>query len=936
VYTDYRQKHVTVQGLRPGDTLEARMVTTIHTPLAAGQFWAHYDFNDEAIVLDEQLDIDVPAARRITLKSRAGFEPAIKESAGRRTYHWTHSHAERKKEEKETKETDEPGPSQPEPPAVRLTTFADWAEVGRWFAGLERTSRVVTPAVREKAAQLTSGRATDLDKLEALYDYVSKDFRYVSLSLGLGRYQPRPAGDVLRDAYGDCKDKHTLLAALIDAAGLKASAALINSKLDLDADFPSPGQFDHVITRAIAGGQVVWLDATPEVAPFRLLSTNLRAKQALVADTEPRLEETPADPPVPGLTETTVDGSVDAAGTFSGNVALSFRGDAELPTRTLFRSVPAARWSDVVERMVSQSGFDAKVSEVKVSDPQATREAFVMRFQLEVSGFVDLAKKKVDLDLPFAGRGMTPDIDYTDPIVLGGPIGSAYRLTLRLPEGMKVRLPVPVNVTRDYGDIRSQYAYADSVLTAARTLALKVRELPRERRTDLSAFLRVFQNDGEQTVGLDAAAVAAVAPVAPAAPAAEARKLNQAGFEALRARDFSRAIELLTRVVELEPKNKVAWTYLGGAYMGLHRSDEAIAAYKKQIDVDPYREYAYTNLGRAYVAKGSQADAEAAFLKQLEINPLDRYAHSYLGEVYVTVHAYDKAAAAFEKAAAIAPDSASLQVDLGKAYAKLRNVDKAREAFARAVELSPTPDTWNNVAYQLALTGLDLDRAQQFAESAVSSAMAASRNLDVARADAAAFDVVSSLAAHWDTLGWVHFAKGDLVNAERYVAPAWRLAEHAEVGDHLGQIYEKLGQRDKATRAYASALSAPQPSPQVRENLARVAGAARVDRAIADHRGAAAAARTFALTGKGPAGRKADVLVLFGAPGQVEAVKFVESGAGDEALQPLAAAVRQVPAAGMFPDASPSRILRRGTVTCDDRGACTLVLIAPDDVRPVK
>ena len=40
VYTDYRQKHITVPGLRPGEVLEYDMVTVIHTPLAAGQFWA--------------------------------------------------------------------------------------------------------------------------------------------------------------------------------------------------------------------------------------------------------------------------------------------------------------------------------------------------------------------------------------------------------------------------------------------------------------------------------------------------------------------------------------------------------------------------------------------------------------------------------------------------------------------------------------------------------------------------------------------------------------------------------------------------------------------------------------------------------------------------------------------------------------------------------
>ena len=133
--------------------------------------------------------------------------------------------------------------------------------------------------------------------------FVGPNFRYVSLSLGVGRYQPRPAGDVLRDQYGDCKDKHTLLASLMESVGLRASTVLINSRAKIDADFPSPSQFDHAITRAVADKQDVWLDVTTEIAPFRLLSVNLRKKQALVipSGSAAHLEETPADPPMPSV-----------------------------------------------------------------------------------------------------------------------------------------------------------------------------------------------------------------------------------------------------------------------------------------------------------------------------------------------------------------------------------------------------------------------------------------------------------------------------------------------------------------------------------------------------------------------------------------------------------------------------------------------------------
>lgn len=77
VYTDFRQKHVTVPGLRPGETLEYSIVATIHTPLAAGHFWFEHDFEREAITLEEVLELDVPAARSITLKTGPGADPVF-------------------------------------------------------------------------------------------------------------------------------------------------------------------------------------------------------------------------------------------------------------------------------------------------------------------------------------------------------------------------------------------------------------------------------------------------------------------------------------------------------------------------------------------------------------------------------------------------------------------------------------------------------------------------------------------------------------------------------------------------------------------------------------------------------------------------------------------------------------------------------------------
>src|ERR1700730_6760224 len=299
VYTDYRQKHITVPGLRPGEELEYDFVTITQTPLAAGQFWMEYDFAKFGTVLDEQLVLDVPKDRTIKLKTKPGNDPKITEADGRRLYSWSSSHLERDESEKEKKDKKKEKPKkEPDPPAVQMTTFASWEEMGRWYAGLEKDRRQPTPEIRAKAADLTAGKTTDLDKIQALYDYVAPTFRYISLSFGVGRYQPHSAGEVLHNEYGDCKDKHTLLASLLEASGYHASSVLINSARKLDPDVPSPSQFDHVFTLLPLGKEEIFMDSTTEVAPFRLLSPVLRKKQALIIPQQgtPHLEETPTDP----------------------------------------------------------------------------------------------------------------------------------------------------------------------------------------------------------------------------------------------------------------------------------------------------------------------------------------------------------------------------------------------------------------------------------------------------------------------------------------------------------------------------------------------------------------------------------------------------------------------------------------------------------------
>lgn len=440
LYSDLHQKHIAVKGLSVGDVLEYQIVEHTTKPLAPGQFWTEYRFSRGLIVLDEQLEISVPLARTVKMKSPA-FSPTISEANGYRVYTWHHPNLEHKDETNEKREGTElvwqMARGRLPQPDVLMSSFASWEEVGRWYGSLQDERVKPTPEVIAKAAELTKGAANDEAKMRALYAYVSTQFHYISVSFGIGRYQPHAAAEVLANQYGDCKDKHTLLASLLAAAGIPAYPALINSRLEVEEDVPSPGQFNHVITVVPReGGQLVWLDSTTEVGPYRYLISPLRDKHALVVwkDKPAALVNTPADLPYPSTQTFTMDAKFSEADVLEGNAEFTARGDLEFLLRSSFRQVPLPQWKDLTQRISASFGFGGDVSGVTASSPEKTDEPFHFSYKYTRKDFGDWPNRRIVVPLPFV---ILPPTDEEllpqGPTWLGAPADIQFHSQVLLP-----------------------------------------------------------------------------------------------------------------------------------------------------------------------------------------------------------------------------------------------------------------------------------------------------------------------------------------------------------------------------------------------------------------------------------------------------------------------------------------------------------------------
>ena len=389
-----------------------------------------------------------------------------------------------------------------------------------------------------------------------------------------------------------------------------------------------------------------------------------------------------------------------------------------------------------------------------------------------------------------------------------------------------------------------------------------------------------------------------------------AADLNESGIQALKNNNLQLAVELFQRVVQQEPKHKSAWNSLGRAYLGLNQNDQAIAAFKKQIEINPYDEYAYNNLGLAYQAELKYDDAIKQFQKQIEINPLDPFAHAGLGEVYVKQRKFAEAVPELEKAVSLQPQNALLQISLGQSYIATNQTEKGMAAFEKAISLAPVPVTWNNIAFSLAEQDVQLERADKYADAAINSVETQLRDISLDNLRFQDLATASFLYNIWDTKGWVEFKRGNLDLAEQYIAAAWQASGSGNIGEHLAEIYEKRGEREKAIHYYVLALADEAPSDEARAHLTALGVTKGVDQMVEQGRRELKQQRTVSLNKSDQGTAEFNLLI---SPSKVEQVKFIK---GDDTLKGFTQSLQSAPTGMKFPPGSSAHVPRRGVVTC--------------------
>jgi tetratricopeptide (TPR) repeat protein len=514
----------------------------------------------------------------------------------------------------------------------------------------------------------------------------------------------------------------------------------------------------------------------------------------------------------------------------------------------------------------------------------------------------------------------------TEPLPLGGSPGE-YRaiMKMELPEKYVLRLPASETVKRDYSEYSAAYTQDKNTFLAERHLKILQREVPVKRFSDYHAYRVAVNADHAQALTLTRTDTS----VAGAEKDAKADDLFEAAQAAVRAENYQNAIELLQRGLALEPEHKYGWDALAETYLNAGDLNKAVENYKKQLEVNPYDDIANNGLAQVYMMQYKYEDALKSFKAQVEINPLDKLAHLGVGQVFLIREDYKSAVPELERAVSITPQAPSAQYLLGNAYLNTGETEKAIAAFEEAVKLdSNNPMTWNDIAYALADKDVKLDKAEQYAQSSVSTTQSYLRNLPAEQTVKVGPQMTASLAAAWDTLGWVYYKQGKQTQAEEFIHAAWDQGQHSEIAEHLAVFAEKRNDKKMAADYYAMALAGDRPANRYRDKLKTLDSLKESDleAKIKEAKARLDSQRNLPLTNAGWTG-KAEFVLTFTASKQASDAQWK---AGTDGLK---AAAKQLTAMS-YPVTLPSgdyRIFRRVLVSCDAGKDCNVLLYRAED-----
>ncbi len=405
-------------------------------------------------------------------------------------------------------------------PGGQVKSLASWHDIGAWYLKLTQGRRDPASELTNKVAELTASKPTVLEKMRALAEFVQNDIRYVAIELGIGSYQPHSATAVFTNRYGDCKDKVTLLSAMLKQIGVDSYYVLINTERgSITAKTPPNLGFNHAILAVqlpaglqdptlmaqtpFAGiGTVLFFDPTDDLTPFGYLRGQLQGNYGmLVAPDGGALLALPQSPLESNGIHRTAKLTLDEQGKLRGDVQELRIGDRASQQRHAIRN--ARQDTDrikPVEALVSDSFATVTILRASIGNLRDDYKPFEWNYSLEAENYAKLAGDLLMVRPRIIGSDALGFLETKElreqAIEFSGPESDSDLFEVALPVGYRADdLPPPVDLDYGFASYHSKSELIGQMLRYARTLEVKELSVPASKAEDLRAFYRAINSD---------------------------------------------------------------------------------------------------------------------------------------------------------------------------------------------------------------------------------------------------------------------------------------------------------------------------------------------------------------------------------------------------------------------------------------------------------
>lgn len=480
VYSDLKLRRVTLGGVAPGTLVDYSVTTETTNPLIPGDFLTSWSVQTGVYTRRSRYILDTPASLAPRIEEHhLTFARTERVAGGRHIYTWA------------TTEIAKPRPEPLAPDSsygesINVASPRTWSDVARWYAGLSRDRYATTPAMDAKLADVVKQARTLDDSLRAVHRWVAQDFRYVSLSLGIGGYQPHLPASMFENKYGDCKDKATFFIAALHRLGVTAYPVLLSADGGIDRDLPSAHQFDHMIAAVVRpGGGYTYVDLTADLAPYGALPPGEPGEFGLVVHPDGTGEEVtfPIDSATQNVSRVDIDGTLATDGMFHGRWTRTATGLQQYSLRssmaqsTQMDSTARARATLAIANAIIQGSkgdsltlFDGRDLRAKPTISVIVSEGQVVN---DAGGTKILTLPIRDFAVPSVVASLTARGPRKNPIDIDKVWGLHEELAdfqVALPGGWHARLPKSLTVSSVFGTYVARYSQQGNELHVVRSL----------------------------------------------------------------------------------------------------------------------------------------------------------------------------------------------------------------------------------------------------------------------------------------------------------------------------------------------------------------------------------------------------------------------------------------------------------------------------------